>query len=60
MRMFDIHENARRCQELHGDRAELVASQKVLECERTGNSEDAQNWQRVRAAIAQHRGPHNS
>lgn len=60
MRMFDIHENARRCKELHGDKAELVASQKALECERSGNDEDAQNWQRVRAVIAQQKGPHTS
>jgi hypothetical protein len=58
--MFEIHENARRGKALHGDRAELVASQKALECERSGNSEEAQNWQRVRAAIAHQRAPHNS
>ena len=60
MRMSDIHENASRCIELHGDRAELVAREKAEECERNGNEADAENWRRIRAVIIETRPPHSS
>jgi len=60
MQMMDIHENARRCMELHGSKAELVARQKADECVQRGQDREARQWQRVRAAIAQMRGPRNS
>jgi len=60
MRMYDIHEHAKRCVELHGDKAELVASQKSQESERRGNETDARDWRRVRAAIIEMRAPHHS
>ncbi len=60
MQMSDIHENARRCIEIYGDKAELTARQKSEECERHGNETDARNWRRVRAAIREIRAPHSS
>lgn len=60
MRMSEIHENARRCVELHGDKAEVVARQKAEECEQRGNQTDALHWRRIRAAIIEMRAPHHS
>ncbi|MGB0083786.1 MAG: hypothetical protein WBP94_00225 [Rhodomicrobiaceae bacterium] len=60
MRMSDIHENAKRCIALHGNKAELIAKQKAEECERHGNETDARNWQRVRAVIREMKAPHSS
>ena len=51
MPMSDIHENAKRCIELHGDKAEIVAREKAEECERNGKEADAQSWHRIRAAL---------
>ncbi len=41
----------------HGDRAEAEAAQKMRECEAAGNHQEAKDWQAVRGAIRQIRGP---
>ncbi|WP_299660873.1 hypothetical protein [uncultured Ruegeria sp.] len=44
----------------HGDRAEAEAAQKMRECKAAGNQQEAQDWQAVRGAIRQIRGPNQS
>jgi hypothetical protein len=57
MDMNEVHEYARRLLEAHGDKAELEAAQKVTECERNGDKDQANDWRRIQAAISQMRGP---
>ncbi len=44
----------------HGDNAEAEAAQKAVALEEAGNSEEAETWKKVRAAISQMRGAHES
>jgi hypothetical protein len=60
MNMTDIHENARRCIELHGDKAEVVTRQKAQQCHEAGKTDEARNWERVTAAIRAKRAVHFS
>ena len=41
----------------HEDQAEAEAAQKMRECEAAGNTQEAKDWQSVRGAIRQIRGP---
>ncbi len=50
-------QHARALYSAHGDKAEAEAAQKAREFDATGNVEEAQNWQAVRASIRQMRGP---
>lgn len=58
--MSEVHEYARQLLELHGDKAELIAAQKAVECEKRGDSKEAESWRRVRAALKEMRSPHVS
>ena len=51
---------AQELMEAHGSKAEAEAAQKAVAAENAGNAEEAQNWRKVRAAISQMRGPHES
>lgn len=53
-------EYARALYTAHGDRAEAEAAQKMRECEAAGNTQEAQDWQAVRSAIRQLRGPNQA
>ena len=44
----------------HGDQAEAEAAQKMRECETAGNRQEAKDWQAVRSAVRQIRGPNQS
>ncbi len=50
-------EYARALYTAHGDRAEAEAAQKMRECEEAGNPHEARDWEAVRQAIRQIRGP---
>ena len=60
MKATKVAEHARQLLEAHGDKAEAEAAQKANEHEAKGNTEDAANWRRVRAAIHEMRSPHVS
>jgi hypothetical protein len=60
MEMETIHVFARSLLSTYGDRAELEAAQKALDCDRHGHKEEAQNWRRIQVAIKEMRGPHVS
>ncbi|MEX0319163.1 MULTISPECIES: hypothetical protein [unclassified Ruegeria] len=53
-------EYARALYSAHGDKAEAEAAQKMREYDAAGNKEEAQNWEAVRRAIRQIRGPNQA
>ena len=56
----EIHDYARQLLEAHGEKAVAEAAQKASALEKQGNSEQAQNWRHVEAALKAMRGPHAS
>ncbi len=60
MNAVEIHEVAEQLYRAHGDNSELEAAQKVRELSSAGRTDEANDWQRIRDAIAQMRGPHYS
>jgi len=60
MDMNEIHDYARRFIGTHGAKAALEAAQKADECEKCGDTTQAEDWRRIQAAITEMRGPHAS
>ena len=60
MQEIDIHDYARQLLEAHGDKAVAEAAQKACMLESQGESEQAETWRRVEAALKLIRGPHES
>lgn len=60
MRTQEIHDYARQLLEAHGEKAVAEAAQKASAHEKQGNSEQAQNWRHIEAALKAMRGPHAS
>ena len=57
---IEIHESARQLYERLGDRAEYDAAQKARKYRKSGDKEQAREWELIRQAIAGIRGPHVS
>jgi hypothetical protein len=60
MQMSEIHDYARQLLSLHGDKARAVAAQRALDSEKRGEHQEAEDWRRIRDALAEMRGPHVS
>ncbi len=60
MKMTDIHRYARELKEAHGAKALAEAAQNAVDCEKQGDTEQAQTWRRVEAALKEMQGPHQS
>ena len=60
MQEIDIHDYARQLLEAHGDKAVAEAARKACMLESQGESEQAETWRRVEAALKLIRGPHES
>jgi len=60
MQSSEVHDYARQLLTLHGDKAQLIAAQKAIECERRGDHREAQDWRRIRDALKEMQGPHVS
>lgn len=60
MQVSEVHDYARQLLKLHGDKARVVAAQKAIESEKRGDSQEAEDWRRIRDALAEMRGPHVS
>jgi hypothetical protein len=60
MQEMDIHDYARQLLDAHGDRAVVEAAQKASALEQQGQSEQAQTWRQIEAALKSMRGPHVS
>jgi hypothetical protein len=60
MEITKIIEYARQLVEAHGPAAEAEAAKKASELEKAGNADEAEQWRRVRIAIAEMKPPHAS
>jgi len=62
MRMgeLEINDYARQLLEAHGSRAVVEAAQKACSYEEKGQTEEAQTWRRIEAALKHMRGAHVS
>ena len=60
MQEIDIHDYARQLLEAHGDKAVVEAAQKACALEQQGQSEEAETWRHIEAALKLMRGPHES
>jgi hypothetical protein len=60
MQEIEIQDYARQLLDAHGDKAVAEAAQKASALEKQGDSEQAQTWRHIEAAIKQMRGPHAS
>jgi len=60
MDSLKIIEHARRLFAAHGDKAEAEAAQKASAFEADGDSEQAEVWQKIRAAVHEMRQGHQS
>lgn len=60
MQVSDIHDYARQFLGLHGDKARAIAAQKAVESDKRGEHQEAEDWRRIRDALAEMRGPHFS
>jgi hypothetical protein len=60
MQEIEIHDYARQLLEAHGDKAVAEAAQKASAFEKQGNSEQAETWRHIEAALKLMRGPHES
>ena len=57
MHAIGIQEHARKLRDEHGDKAPAEAAQKARAFEQQGNSDLAQTWRRIEAALRQMQGP---
>ena len=60
MREIEVHDYARQLLEAHGDKALVEAAQKACSLEMQGESEEANTWRRIEAALKLMRGAHVS
>ena len=60
MQEIDIHDYARQLLEAHGDKAVAEAAQKASAFEKKGESDQAETWRHIEAALKLMRGPHES
>ena len=58
MQETEIHDYARQLLESHGDKAIAEVAQRACACEAQGESEHAETWRHVEAALKLMRGPH--
>jgi hypothetical protein len=60
MQETEIQDYARQLLEAHGDKAVAEAAQKARALEEKGQSEEAETWRHIEAALKLMRGPHAS
>jgi hypothetical protein len=60
MQISEVHEYTRQLLKVHGAKARVVAAQKAIESEKRGDRQEAEDWRRIRDALAEMRGPHVS
>ena len=58
MQVSEVHDYARQLLGLHGDKARAIAAQKAVESD--SEHQEAEDWRRIRDALAEMRGPHFS
>jgi hypothetical protein len=51
MQASEIHDYASRLLKDHADKAQLIAAQRAVECEKRGDQSEAQDWRRIGDAL---------
>ena len=57
MQASQVHDYASQLLREHGDKAQLIAAQRVLECEKRGVRSEAENGRRIRDTLNEMKGP---
>jgi len=60
MEEIEIYDYARQLLDAHGEMAVVEAAQKARSFEEKGQTEDAETWRSIEAALKMMRGPHVS
>jgi hypothetical protein len=60
MQEIDIQDYARQLLDAHGEKAVVEAAQKACALEQQGQTEQAETWRHIEAALKLMRGPHES
>lgn len=60
MQEIDIQDYARQLLDAHGEKAVVEAAQKARTLEEQGQSDEAETWRHIEAALKLMRGPHES
>lgn len=60
MHLENMHDYAKLLVDLHGDKAELQAARKARALEQDDQGKKLELWRRIRTAIREMRGPHES
>jgi hypothetical protein len=60
MQESEVYDYARQLLEAHGDKAMAEAAQKACALEKQGESENAETWRHIEAALKLMCGPHES
>jgi hypothetical protein len=60
MQESEVYDYARQLLEAHGDKAVAEAAQKACALEQQGESENAETWRHIEAALKLMRGPHET
>ena len=60
MQESEVYDYARQLLEAHGDKAVAEAAQKACALEKQGESENAETWRHIEAALKLIRGPRES
>ena len=56
-RLSQVHDFASWLLREHGDKAQLIAAQRMLECEKRGDRSEAEDWRRMRDTLKEMKGP---
>ena len=57
MQISEVHDYASRLLREHGDKAQLIAAQRAVECEKRGDISEAEDWRRIRDTLKEMKGP---
>jgi hypothetical protein len=57
MQISEVHDYASRLLWEHGDKAQLIAAQRAVECEKRGDRSEAEDWRRIRDTLKEMKGP---
>ena len=60
MKITDVTAMAEQLLAAHGDKAEAEVAQRATAADEAGNSDEAEQWRKVRTALNALRGPHAS
>lgn len=57
MQTSEVHNYATRLLREHGDKAQLIAAQRALECAKRGDRGEAEDWRQIRETLKEMQGP---